>query len=185
VILDSALRVLVWALMLACSAHQAHAQDAAFHLRPFSSLRFHVAATDAQAAFQFGDELPELGSKVWRFGILGELETRVFGKDQLVPVSPTLRLQFQETRFQLGLGGYSLLHLGQSHALRFGAGMGYTFGHYRGVKVAPLSQMATSYEVGYSLNFATPVILTLGYQYRDWPHTSPHRFGLSFTRYWK
>jgi hypothetical protein len=170
-------------LLTLLGAFEILAEPGATSSHPFVAARFNLAISDAQAAFQYGHEWTKPSSEAWRFGVLGELETRVFGKDHLVPVSANLRYQYQETRTQLGMGGYLAWPLSQASEFRVGLGLGVNFGRYRGVQARPPTRISPSLDLGYSLNFAAPVVLTLGYQYREWPHSSPHRFGITFTTF--
>jgi hypothetical protein len=170
-------------LVLMFCAISSFAQVESYRPNPFIAARINATVGDAQGAFQYGIEWVKIPAEAWSFGVLGEFETRLFGKDQLVPISAHLRHQYQEVRAQLGIGSYMAYQISPFNELRLGIGVGVNFGKYRGVSVAPPTQISPSIEVGYSLQFSTPIVLTLGYQYRDWPHTTPHRFGITWTRY--
>jgi hypothetical protein len=158
----------------------ARAESMSLLLAPRFAVAMDPAPDDAQVALLLGFEKPFPN---FRLGIYGEGEFRVFGKDRIVSVTPTLRLQFQEMRYTWGSGFYVALPLSHNPIresdwrteARLGGGAGYSLGEYRGTEVKPESRWVPWIDAGYGLRFATRGSLTLGYQYRPLPHTSPHR----------
>ena len=145
--------------------------------------RLAAAHDDAQAGLLLGLEIPAAG---FFWSVFGEFEMRVFGKDRLIPVSPTLRMQYQEVRQTLGMGGQigiplnrSALSGGEWGEIRLGGGAGFTFGDFRGTQVRPESRWVPWMDVGYGFRFQKGGMWVVGYQFRPLPHASPHRITLT------
>jgi hypothetical protein len=167
-------------LSIACQPGWARAESIGLLLAPRFAVAMDPAPDDAQVALLLGFEKP---FPRFRLGVYGEGEFRVFGKDRIVPVTPTLRLQFQEMRYTWGSGFYVALPMSRNPVrtsgwrteARLGGGAGYSMGEYRGTEVKPESRWVPWIDAGYGLRFGTGGSLTLVYQYRPLPHTSPHR----------
>lgn len=136
--------------------------------------------------FQFGGRVGgrAIGARL-PFGFLLDVEGRPWGKAVRVRESEALEYQFREHRFTISPGGFLDVPTPSGGWWTFAAGVGLSFGTYRGSARSAEVAVPVWFETGYRARIGDHQYLGVAYQYFPLPDVSPHRitvqWGVSWT----